>query len=80
MPQAGFSRQDVAPVRLRGDASNPIALRAMTQILSDIIESVDQALGRTKTPALRAATARLRAMAVDKAAILFSPLLGRGTR
>ena len=78
--EAGFSRLDVAPVRLRGDASNPIAFRAMTQILSDIIESVDRALGRTKTPALRAAAARLRAMAVDKAAILFSPLPGRGTR
>lgn len=78
--EAGFSRLDVAPVRLRGDASNPIAFHAMTHILADIIESVDQALGPTMTPALRAAAARLRAMAVEKEAILFSPVLGRGSR
>ncbi len=78
--EAGFSRLDVAPVRLRGDASNPIAFHAMTHILADIIESVDQALGPTMTPALRAAVARLQAMAIGQEAILFSPVLGRGIR
>lgn len=76
---AGFSRQHVSPVHLRGDVSNPTAF-SMTHILADIIESVDQALGPTMMLTVRAAAARLRAMNIDQNAISFCPVLGRAIR
>jgi SAM-dependent methyltransferase len=78
--EAGFSQLEIMPVHLRGDASNPVTFHGLTQIFADIFESVVQVLGPAMAPTIQAAAARLRALATEKGAIQYSPVLGRGVR
>ncbi len=76
--KAGFSKVEVGPVHLRGDASDPATRRRLSGIFADILESVDRTLGPSMTPKIQAAAKKLRAVpSVRGGAIFFSPVVGR---
>ena len=79
--EADFSNVEVIPLNLRGDSSNYYVFDGLTKVFANIFESVEQSLGPNMIPIIRIAAAKLLGMQVAKGdAILYSPVIGRGTR
>ena len=81
LKEADLSNVTVIPLNLRGDSSNYYVFEGLTEVFANIFESVEQTLGPKMIPIIRIAAAKLRGIQVAEGdAILYSPVIGRGTR
>jgi ubiquinone/menaquinone biosynthesis C-methylase UbiE len=79
--EAGFTRTDIAPAPVHGDAADPAYFRMFVEEFAEIFESLDEALGPALAPRLHAAAAELRALpGLPGASMDYVPWIARGYR
>lgn len=78
---AGFSTVRVRPVDVVGNASDPETLRATSEELAEIFDSLDEALGPEQAGLLQAAAARSRELpGIPGAEIRYRPMSALATK